>query len=196
MRKSSERHPLAVLRRIIGLDQPNFSKLVGLSMSTVTKIETLKLPLSFDNALRIASITACSPAWLLMGDPKAPPLAGIQDPNASGKKQGKGKFELPPFTRDIYLHARACIEAGKPIKGGDHMDISLYSDPMQVIIRSLHNASKTNRSSLAYSKLNDLAKKFRKEVGATDPLTPDFVEYQNKLLEEIVELTKIDMPQK
>jgi transcriptional regulator with XRE-family HTH domain len=195
MRKSSERHPLAVLRRIIELDQPAFAHEVGLSISTVSKIETMKLPLSLENAMLIASETGCSPVWLLMGNPMAPPLAGIPDPKAPGRKTGKGKFEPPPYTKEIFDHVRSSLKAGNPIKGADYMDISLFSDPLQLIIRALHRASKTNRSSLAYSKLSDLAKEFTKAVGITDPLTPDFAEYQDKLLSSIVELTEIDRPQ-
>ena len=196
MRKSSERHPLAVLRGIIELDQPAFAHEVGLSISAISKIETPKLPLSMEKALQIAAETGCSPAWLMMGNPKAPPLAGIPDPKAPAKKAGKGVFEPPPYTKEIYDYVRASIKAGKPIKGADYMDISLFSDPMQLIIRALHKASRTSRSSLAFLKLNDMAQELAKEVGITDPLTRDFVDYQDRFLQEIVELTKIDMPKK
>ena len=196
MRKSSERHPLAVLRGIIELDQPAFAHEVGLSISAISKIETLKLPLSMEKALHIAAETGCSPAWLLMGNPKAPPVAGIPDPKAPARKAGKGKFQPPPYTKEIYDYVRSCLKAGKPIEGADYMDISLFSDPLQLIIRALHKASKTSRSSLAFLKLNDIAKELAKEVGITDPLTKDFVDYQDRLLEEIRELTKIDMPRK
>jgi transcriptional regulator with XRE-family HTH domain len=76
MRPSPLRHPLAVLRQIIGMSQKELADLVGKSTSAVQAIELRKLDLSEELARKIALETGVSMKWLLDGDPLVAPIAG------------------------------------------------------------------------------------------------------------------------
>jgi transcriptional regulator with XRE-family HTH domain len=106
MRRSSLRHPVAALRAIIGLAQPEFAKLVGIAESTLAKIESLRLPLSKENAIRISDAVGVSMGWLLQSDPGAPPAA---DSLRFGEQE-RGPI---PFTREVFDECRAQIEVGQ-----------------------------------------------------------------------------------
>ena len=69
-----ERHPLAVLRRLLCKTQPEMAALLGCAVVTVQFIEANRLKLSEKLAQTISRKTAISPAWLLKGDPLAAPL--------------------------------------------------------------------------------------------------------------------------
>jgi transcriptional regulator with XRE-family HTH domain len=105
MRHSSLRHPIAVLRKIIEIAQPEFARLAGIAESTLAKIESLRLPLSTENAIKISSQTGISMSWLMAGDPLLPPLADEFRSPADGKK-------LVPFTQELFERCRAEIEDG------------------------------------------------------------------------------------
>ena len=75
MRPSPLRHPLAVLRQIIGLTQKDFAKLVGKSTTTIQAIELGKLQLSKDLAVKISVETGVAARWLLEGDVLKPPVS-------------------------------------------------------------------------------------------------------------------------
>jgi transcriptional regulator with XRE-family HTH domain len=105
MRRSSLRHPIAVLRSIIEIAQPDFSRLVGIAESTLAKIESLRLPLSKENAIKICNETGASMRWLMAGDPWAPPIADELQFLPINKKS-------VPFTRKLFEEFRARIEAG------------------------------------------------------------------------------------
>jgi transcriptional regulator with XRE-family HTH domain len=105
MRRSSLRHPIAVLRTIIKISQPDFSRLAGIAESTLAKIESLRLPLSKENAIKISAQTGVSMGWLMEGDPLAPPRADEFRFPAEGK-------EPVEFTRNLFEQCRAQIEFG------------------------------------------------------------------------------------
>ena len=105
MRKSSLRHPVAVLRAVIGVPQPEFSRTVGIAESTLAKIESLRLPLSKENAIRISENAGVSMRWLLEGDPTTPPIA-------DGSRFGESHGQPIPFTRETFEECRAQVEAG------------------------------------------------------------------------------------
>jgi transcriptional regulator with XRE-family HTH domain len=63
----------AVLRRMLGLSVEDFGKLIGKSVSTVTKLETETLPLSEETAYRISVETGVSMDWLMVGNPREKP---------------------------------------------------------------------------------------------------------------------------
>ena len=75
MRISKLKHPLAVLRQIIGIGQKEMAKLIGRSTRTIQAIELLTLKLSDDLADRISHETGVSVGWLIAGDPHAPIVA-------------------------------------------------------------------------------------------------------------------------
>lgn len=104
MRRSSLRHRVAIARNVIGIAQPEFSRLVGIPESTLAKIESLRLPLSKGNAIRIADQTGVSMRWLLDG-PMGHPIADELLFRVDGEK-------LVPFTRELFEQRQAQIAAG------------------------------------------------------------------------------------
>jgi transcriptional regulator with XRE-family HTH domain len=76
MIRSTHRHPVAVLRILLGLDQQDFAKLIGCSVSTVQSIELGpgRMPLSPEMAMLITDKTGIDPDWLMAGDPSATPV--------------------------------------------------------------------------------------------------------------------------
>jgi transcriptional regulator with XRE-family HTH domain len=72
MRSSALRHPLAVLRQVIGKSQKEMAELVGKTAATIQAIELKKLNLSEDLAAKIEEETGVSAAWLLDGDVNRP----------------------------------------------------------------------------------------------------------------------------
>src|SRR5205809_916390 len=90
-KRSHLRHPLAVLRNVIGYLQPELADIVGKKTVTIQKIENCALNLSENLARRISHETGVAIAWLLNGNPKAAPVT----------KSGK------PFTREFFEQFRA-----------------------------------------------------------------------------------------
>lgn len=72
MRRSPQRHPLAVLRTLIGLTQKEMAAILECSVPTVQAVELGKLPLSSKLGNRISFETGVSLDWLMKGDVKAP----------------------------------------------------------------------------------------------------------------------------
>ena len=73
MRPSPLRHPVAVLRILIGINQRELADLCACSPRTIQAVELLKLPLSTNLAQKISAATGVSLEWLLDGDCEAPP---------------------------------------------------------------------------------------------------------------------------
>ena len=84
----TERHPLAVLRRVIGKTQPAMAKMLGCSAATIQSIEVGRLKMSESLAQKISRKTDISPAWLLQGDSVAPPV------DTTGAPYTQESFEL------------------------------------------------------------------------------------------------------
>lgn len=192
MRKSSERHPLAVLRRIIGLNQPKFAEEVGLAESTIAKIESLRLPLSPENALLIASQTGCSPTWLSAGDPKAPPAASFAVPKEGEKIEKPDRFTFYPFTQETFQYVRAQRQQGNLLEEIEDPAYMVVADSIQELIRTLHKATKEGRGAYAHVKLFNLVQTLSNELGSSDPWDDDFADYLGQVLDSVVRLTKID----
>jgi transcriptional regulator with XRE-family HTH domain len=71
MRPSKLRHPLAVLRQIIGLGQKEMAELIECSVATIQSVELKRMTLSEELAQRIADATSVDISCLMAGDPKA-----------------------------------------------------------------------------------------------------------------------------
>jgi transcriptional regulator with XRE-family HTH domain len=192
MRKSSERHPLAVLRRIIKMSQPEFAKMVGLSESTIAKIESLRLSLSPENALLIQEQTGCSANWLSAGDPKAPPAAFVPTPEDRGEVKEYHKFDFHPFTLETFQWVRSRRQAGLPVEPDEDPKEFVVAECIQEILRACHKAKKDGKRSYAQVKLYQLASEFVSDLGSTDPWEDDFLEYQVRVLDSSLHLTSID----
>jgi len=190
MRKSSERHPLAILRRIIGLSQPEFAELTGISESTVAKIESLRLPLSEENALLIESETGCSAQWLKTGDVTQPPVTSF---SVNKVKDGeKDWFTDKPFTLEVFQWHRASKQAGLSVEeAGDDRNLVLAS-AIQDLIRACHSADKNGKRNYAELKLYNMVQAMSRELGATDPWNEEFSEYLGKVLDSVVFINQYD----
>ncbi|MGD0539666.1 MAG: helix-turn-helix transcriptional regulator [Verrucomicrobiota bacterium] len=80
MRVSLQRHPLAVLRTLIGFTQKEMAQILECSTATVQAVELGKLKLSMDLAQRVHFQTAVSTEWLLADDVSQPPVSGQGTP--------------------------------------------------------------------------------------------------------------------
>lgn len=88
MRPSPYRHPIAILRKEIGLLQKELASLVGRSPRTIQGIELLKAPLTMGLAEEISRQTGVSVAWLMKGNIDIPPY------DTSGAPYSKATYEL------------------------------------------------------------------------------------------------------
>ena len=102
MQRSPLLHPLAILRKTVGLTQKEMGDLVNRAARTIQSIELNKLPLTEELALRIAEATGADEAWLFAGDPSVPPQKGVTLVNA-----GRGDGE---YTKADYEFYRAYVE--------------------------------------------------------------------------------------
>lgn len=109
MRQSPLRHPLAVLRQLIGLRQDELGQLCDCSARTIQAVELLKLPLSESLALRIAQATGVSVGWLLDGKPEEPP---IRDSQAIADSREHG------YTYEVFEAHRAWVEVEEKAAAG------------------------------------------------------------------------------
>ena len=94
MRISKLKTTVAALRNKLEMKTPEFANLVGLSLSAVEKLETGRLKLSTDVAMKISVETGVSEWWLKLGDPAVPP----HDQNGR------------PFTEDTFNATRETVE--------------------------------------------------------------------------------------
>src|SRR6266404_752890 len=88
MRSSPLRHPLAILRNIIGLTQKQLADLAECARPTVQAIELQKLHLSEKLALKIAYQTGVHVGWLLADNVETAPTCG------NGRPFTKESFEM------------------------------------------------------------------------------------------------------
>jgi len=130
------RHPLAVLRYIIGLNQQELADLCGCSRPIIESVELLRRPFTKKLAMKIADATGVSIEWLLDGNAEAPPEAGpyparryfqrgsvIPRGDRSLDEYGKAIFsvntlssdarhpERTAYTRSLFEHHRALLES-------------------------------------------------------------------------------------
>lgn len=146
MRKSSLRHPIAVLRHVINLSQREFADVVGIAESTIAKIESKHLPLSGENALRISGVTGAGVQWLLAGDPTGPMAA-------SGR----------PFTEETFARDRL----GK-MEGTCPTTIEIIPSLIR-LLQVLHSAQKRRKLPLAGCRLHQFVNRMVKEFGESNP---------------------------
>ena len=71
-RVSALRHPLALLRKELGIGQKEMAGLVEVSTATIQSIELGRLEMSERLASRISDQTGVSMSWLLAGKPRTP----------------------------------------------------------------------------------------------------------------------------
>lgn len=192
MRKSSERHPLAVLRRIIGLSQQEFGKLVGLSESTIAKIESLTLDLSTENALHIQNETGCSAAWLSSGKPNTKPIAAIYAPDEEELLEEIDLDEPKEYTLASFQYVRTLRKRGLSVEPVDDPNDYMIAESIQELLRSCYRATRLGQKNLAQMELYKLVRTFTKEFGISDPWDEGFPEYLGQVLDSVVHITNVD----
>jgi len=152
-RPSPLRHPLAVLRGIVGWSQKEAADKIGKSAPTIQAIELGKLKMSDGIATLISHETGVSIGWLLGGDPSIPPYPA----DAPSQVFGKDAFDA----RRVLLNREAT---------GDHkqeMLAALKRAPglFQIISRILALSVIGNNVPLAVYRLEEFTQKLYDEFG-------------------------------
>jgi transcriptional regulator with XRE-family HTH domain len=89
---------VSVLRTTIGMSAKKFAGLIGRSIHTVKSVESGRLALSEDLAMKISHETGVDTRWLLGGNPQTPPFPG--DIAQDGKDYAKEVFERVRAARE------------------------------------------------------------------------------------------------
>jgi transcriptional regulator with XRE-family HTH domain len=159
MQVSPKRHPLAVLRLILGWSQKEMADKLKVSRQTIQRVELGTLALSDKLAGVVVEETGVSYEWLMAGDPKRMPSVE-SDP-------------LTEYTREQFdKHGAAHLSLGQ---SPEVFILNNGPDAVGKLIAILARAAtqaKGKRAPLAMFKvnkaLNQLAKEFCPNAGAMD----------------------------
>ena len=101
------KHPVAVLRHMIGKTQEEFAGLIGYSAPTIESIEVGRLNLSEKLAQRISEKTGVNVGWLLRGNPQAHMIDQQGNPYTTQTfvEHALGEIPLPPLGEQIRILA-------------------------------------------------------------------------------------------
>lgn len=157
MRRSPLKHPLAVLRTMLGLSQEELGNEIDLSRPTIQAIELGKLRLTEENALKIQEATGVAMDWLLAGDVASEPYYFYGD-------------ELRRYSKDVFEEIQAS-------KNSDWEMVRPEETPSDVHITALATtgdwfpifaaADKAGKADLAIyfmrKFLNEMAEKFGRD---------------------------------
>ena len=99
--QSKKKTPVSVLRAELGLTVEEFAKLIEKSVSTVTSLETGRLELSDETALKISGETGVAMEWLAEGNPKEKPYTTDE---VDGSRH--------PYTKDLFEQIQAHKKKG------------------------------------------------------------------------------------
>jgi transcriptional regulator with XRE-family HTH domain len=115
MRTSSQRTPVAILRKLIGQRAPEFAKMVGLSLSAVEKLESGRLKISEAVAQKISFETGVDARWLLEGDPQMRPFPDVIAQEYLSARPDED------YSKEVFDRVRAARQAKQsPIPEGEH----------------------------------------------------------------------------
>ena len=106
MKPSPLRHPLAILRTMIGLNQTEMAELCGCSSQSIQSVELLRMRLTVKMATKISKATAISLEWLLDGAPEAPARKDPYVPAAGGFLGTE-----QTYSKETFENYRAILEA-------------------------------------------------------------------------------------
>ena len=104
MRPSSKRTTVAVLRNAVELSIEEFAKLIGKSIYTIRSLESGRLKLGEETALKISDETGCSARWLLENRPDAPMVASDNWPLWSTEGD---KLSVKEIFEMVQAHAKS-----------------------------------------------------------------------------------------
>jgi transcriptional regulator with XRE-family HTH domain len=99
MRPSLQKTTVAALRAEIGLSVEAFAKLIGKSVPTIRSLESGRLKLGEETALKISDQTGISARWLLEGD--------LTKPMVTSESFWGEDGEPEPYDRDAFAFVRA-----------------------------------------------------------------------------------------
>jgi transcriptional regulator with XRE-family HTH domain len=99
--QSKKKTSVAVLRTELGLTVEEFAKLIEKSVSTVTSLETGRLELSDETALKISDETGVAMEWLMGGNPKEKPYTTDEVDDSRH-----------PYTKDLFEQIQAYKKKG------------------------------------------------------------------------------------
>ena len=151
MRPSALRHPVAVLRTLLGMNQPDFAKLVGSSPATIQSVELgpQRKGLSEEVALKIARATGASPDWLMTGDPSLPPV------DINGQ----------PYTKDTLRDYKTYLETWP--QGSVDASIEFrFAEIVGKIWHAVTNAERTHDGGLVLFQISNALRPILKEHDA------------------------------
>lgn len=119
MRPSQLKHPVAVLRKIIGLRQKELADLVGVNEATIQSVELGpgRLKLSERLAQRISHETAVDLGWLLNGDPTARPTC---------------KYDGRDYSAEVFLKRQAQLRNPGLHRDDDQLTMTIFAAPMVI----------------------------------------------------------------
>jgi DNA-binding XRE family transcriptional regulator len=133
MRQSPLNHPLAVLRKELGMGQKEMAQKLGCSWRTIQSIELGTLKLSAKLANRISDETSVNIHWLMQGDPKAPIIDERGLPwgreaffDAQGRKLLPGTILGKHAATDLFTRAIAHL-CGAVVAASQSRNIRTYA---------------------------------------------------------------------
>lgn len=132
MRASALKHPVAILRKEIGVGQKEFGETVGRHWRTIQSIELGKLPLSAKLAERICEETGVGFQWLMNGDAEAPIVTDVglrwkreRYYDAQGKKLLPGTALGTHYASDLFNLALAKVCAAA-VAAAESANVRMY----------------------------------------------------------------------
>lgn len=184
MRLSLLKHPLAVLRTMLGLGQKEMADLVKKSPRTIQAIELGQLKLGEDLARDIAFQTGAGLGWLLRGDPSKPPI---------------DNFRGRPYTRKVFEEQQAMLQTpmGATRNDEDHVVVALEY-LLWYMGDGLLEAIMQDKLDLFHYKVGTALRDINKEFGAnqrwglrgpaTQPPSPFGKKFAERMREDLEQL--------
>lgn len=178
MRHSPLRHPLAILRQIIGLGQKELGDLVNRSPRTIQSVELGRHALSEELAHRIAHETGVAYSWLADANPQVQPWV-VGAPKLPYQKHhfeltrallAAGKepslFDIVTENEAESLMSKAAWEEYKEewSAGETYWSLGLPAQ-LQQILAALEAASRAGRAELVLYRISELVGGLVKEFG-------------------------------
>jgi transcriptional regulator with XRE-family HTH domain len=173
MRNSPLKHPVAVLRTMLGLSQEEFGKEINLSRRTIQSIELGNLRLTEENALLIQQRIGVSIHWLLGGDPAV-------EPYFEDERERRVRY-----TREMYDELRAAKASGLGIVRPDTTPSRLHMGALATVhdwFPILSAARKAGKGDLAVFYLHKFLGEMRQQFGY-DGAAADEISKKSKLIE-------------
>ncbi|MDC0325649.1 helix-turn-helix transcriptional regulator [bacterium] len=135
MVREKREHTIAVMRREVGLTQPDLAKLIGVNRVTISRIEIGRDPLSKAMADRISVQTGISPDWLFGED--------LENPKT---------IDGGAFTEQTYRYYRdvvtkSGVEQGKELA-------KQYAELVEFILYAIPHYLKAGKTGILATRLN------------------------------------------